>query len=126
MAAWNAVDIDALVALLTKDAVMTMPPERMRIPGASAIGDFFASVPLEGRLEEIQLLPTAANRQPALAACAPADDGTHRPYCLVVLEIDGDSISGIMGFPDPWLFEQCGIPSETPRSQRIRRSPGVA
>src|SRR5262245_23441063 len=42
MAAWNAVDIDALVALLTEQAVMTMPPERMRFAGARAIGDFFA------------------------------------------------------------------------------------
>jgi RNA polymerase sigma-70 factor (ECF subfamily) len=111
MAAWDAVDIDALVALLTEDAAMTMPPERMRVAGARAIGDFFAAVPQQGRLDEIRLLPTAANRQLALAGYAPVD-GRHRPYGLMVLEIDGDLISGIFGFPDPWLFEQCGLPSE--------------
>jgi RNA polymerase sigma-70 factor, ECF subfamily len=111
MAAWEAVDIDALVALLTEDAVMTMPPERMRIAGAAAIGAFFAAVPQEGRLGEIRLVPTAANRQPALAAYALAEDGTYRPYGLMVLTVDDDSISGIVGFPDPWLFERCGLPS---------------
>jgi RNA polymerase sigma-70 factor, ECF subfamily len=112
MAAWDAVDIDALVALLTEDAVMTMPPERMRIAGGPAIGDFFATVPLEGRLDRIQLLQTAFNRQPTLAAYALADNGTYRPYGLMVLEIERDHITGIVGFPDPWLFEQCGLPSE--------------
>jgi RNA polymerase sigma-70 factor (ECF subfamily) len=112
MAAWEAVDIDALVALLTDDAAMTMPPERMRIAPASAIGNFFAAVPQEGRLDEIRLVPTAANRQPALAAYALADGGKHRPYGLMVLQIEGDLISGIFGFPDPWLFEQCSLPSE--------------
>jgi RNA polymerase sigma-70 factor (ECF subfamily) len=112
MTAWDAVDIDALVALLTEDAVMTMPPERMSIAGAPAIGGFFATVPQEGRLDEIRLVPTAANRQPALAAYAPDEEGTHRPYGLMVLQIEGDLISGIVGFPDPWLFEQCGLPSE--------------
>ncbi len=112
MAAWDAVDIDALVALLTEDAVMTMPPERMRIAGAPAIGDFFAAVPQQGRLDEIRLLTTAANRQPALAAYALTDDGKHRPYGLMVLQIEDDLISGIVGFPDPWLFELCGLPSE--------------
>src|SRR5919201_249318 len=107
MAAWEAVDIDGLVALLTEDAVMTMPPERMRFAGARAIGEFFAAVPHEGRLDEIRLLPTAANRQPALAAYARGDDERHRPYGLMVLEIDGGLISGIFGFPDPWLFVQC-------------------
>jgi RNA polymerase sigma-70 factor, ECF subfamily len=112
MAAWEAVDIDALVALLTEEAVMTMPPERMRIAGGRAIGDFFATVPLEGRLDQIHLLPTAANRQPALAAYALADDGKRQPYGLMVFEMEGEQISGIVGFPDPWLFEQCGLPSE--------------
>jgi RNA polymerase sigma-70 factor (ECF subfamily) len=112
MAAWDAVDIDGLVALLTEDAVMTMPPEGMRVAGARAIGGFFASVPQDGRLDEIRLLPTAANRQPALAAYARADNGRHRPYGMMVLELENDRIAAIVGFPDPWLFEQCGLPAE--------------
>jgi RNA polymerase sigma-70 factor (ECF subfamily) len=112
MAAWDAVDIDGLVALLTKDALMTMPPERMRVVGSRAIGGFFSSVPHDGRLDEIRLVPTSANRQPALAAYSRGDDGTHRPYGLMVLQIESDLISSIVGFPDPWLFEQCGLPSE--------------
>jgi len=111
MAAWDAVDIDGLVSLLTEDALMTMPPERARVAGARAIGEFFATVPLYGRLDEIRLLPTAANRQPALAAYARGDDGKHRPYGLMVLQIE-HLVSGIAGFPDPWLFERCGLPSE--------------
>jgi RNA polymerase sigma-70 factor (ECF subfamily) len=112
MAAWDAVDIDGLVGLLTEDAAMTMPPEGMRVAGAREIGAFFATVPHEGRLDEIRLVPTAANRQPALAAYARGADGKHRPYGLMVLEVDGDLISGIVGFPDPWLFERCGLPAE--------------
>jgi RNA polymerase sigma-70 factor (ECF subfamily) len=111
MAAWEAVDIDALVALLTDDAVMTMPPERMRVSGARAIGHFFASVPLDGRLDEIRLMPTAANRQPALAAYALSGDGIHTPYGLMVMDVDGDQVAGIVGFPDPWLFEQLELPA---------------
>jgi RNA polymerase sigma-70 factor, ECF subfamily len=112
MAAWDAVDIDGLVSLLAEDVVMTMPPERMRVAGAREIGAFFATVPHEGRLDEIRLVPTAANRQPALAAYARGEDGKHRPYGLMLLEVDGGLISGIVGFPDPWLFERCGLPAE--------------
>jgi RNA polymerase sigma-70 factor, ECF subfamily len=112
MAAWEAVDIDGLVALLTEDAVMTMPPERMRIVGARAIGEFFGSVPQAGRLDEIRLVATSANRQPSLAAYARQEDGVQRPYGLMVLQSEGDLISGIVGFPDPWLFEQAGLPAE--------------
>lgn len=110
MAAWEAVDVDALVALLTDDAVMTMPPERMRVSGARAIGHFFGSVPLDGRLDEIRLLPTATNRQPALAAYALSGDGIHSPYGLMVMDVDRDKVAGIVGFPDPWLFEQLELP----------------
>jgi RNA polymerase sigma-70 factor, ECF subfamily len=111
MAAWDAVDVDRIVALLTEDAVMTMPPERMEIRGGPEIGAFFGSVPQDGRLDEIRLVPTATNRQPALAAYARGDDGKHHPYGLMVLQVDGRLISAIFGFPDPWLFELCGLPA---------------
>ncbi len=104
--------LDGLVALLTEDALMTMPPERMRVAGARAIGDFFGSVPQGGRLDEIRLVPTSANLQPVLAAYSRGDDGKHRPYGLMVLQTEGDLIAGIVGFPDPWLFEQCGLPPQ--------------
>jgi RNA polymerase sigma-70 factor (TIGR02960 family) len=112
MEAWNAVDIDGLVALLTEDAVMTMPPERMRVAGAQAIGDFFRLVPLDGRLDEIRLVPTSMNRQPTLAAYARAGDGKYRPYGLMVLQVGNGLVTSITGFPDPWLFAQAGLPNE--------------
>jgi len=108
MTAWDAIDIDGLVALLTEDALMVMPPERMQIAGAQAIGDFFASVPRDGRLDEILLVPTSTNRQPALAAYA-RDDGRYQPYGLMVLETENGHIRRIFGFPDPWLFARCGL-----------------
>jgi hypothetical protein len=30
----------------------------------------------------------------------------------MVLQIEDDLISAIIGFPDPWLFEQWGLPPE--------------
>jgi RNA polymerase sigma-70 factor (ECF subfamily) len=84
----------------------------MRVAGARAIGDFFGSVPQDGRLDEIRLLRTSVNLQPALAAYSRSEDGKHRPYGLMVLQVEGNRIAGIVGFPDPWLFEQCGLPPE--------------
>jgi RNA polymerase sigma-70 factor, ECF subfamily len=97
--------------------VKVVPPSpcgttRMRVAGARSIGDFFGSVPQDGRLDEIRLVPTSANRQPALAASSRDDDGRHRPYGMMVLRTEGDRISGIVGFPEPWLFERFGLPSE--------------
>ena len=81
-AAWQAVDIDALVQLLAADAVLTMPPEGARFEGAQAIGAFFGSVPLDGELQRIALVETRTNGQPALAAFA---DG--EPYGVMVFAI---------------------------------------
>ena len=47
-----------------------MPPEAQRFEGSAQIGAFFATAPLDGRLDRIQLVPTRANGQPALAAYA--------------------------------------------------------
>jgi RNA polymerase sigma-70 factor (ECF subfamily) len=112
--AWEAVDIDEIVALLADDALLTMPPESVRVQGAAEIGMFFASEPLAGRPDRIRLLPARANGQPALAAYAEDHTtGTHGAYGLMVFAIAGDKIAGITGFPQrPGLFERLGLLDE--------------
>ena len=113
--AWAAVDIEAMMRLLAPDALLTMPPEGARFAGAAAIGAFFGSVPLDGRLDRITLVAGRANGQPALAAYAedPAD-GIRRPYGVMVFACARDRIAGITGFPQPELFERLGLPEVAP------------
>jgi RNA polymerase sigma-70 factor, ECF subfamily len=112
--AWEAVDIERLTSLLAGDALMTMPPEQMRVAGPAAIGGFFATVPLGGRLDLIRLLPARANRQPVLAAYvqeSPAEPP--RAYGVMVFALAGERIAGITGFAgDPVLFTAFKLPTE--------------
>ena len=116
LAAWEAVDVDAIVDLLADDAVMTMPPEPLRVVGREAIGDFFRTVPAAGALEKIVLRPTRANGQPALAAYLESDTGGLEPYGVMVLALEGELVASITGFAgQPELFPQLGLPSTVER-----------
>jgi RNA polymerase sigma-70 factor, ECF subfamily len=111
--AWEAIDIEGLVALLREDAVMTMPPSPLIFHGRQAIGEFFSTVPAEGALDQIRLVPTRANGQPAVAAyLLDRDAGVHRGYGLMVLTVDGEEVAEITGFTDPSLFSLFGLPWE--------------
>jgi RNA polymerase sigma-70 factor (ECF subfamily) len=110
--AWESADLDALAALLTEDALLTMPPMPLWYRGAAAVAGFFGTVPAGGRLEQIRLVPTRANRTPALAAYMPGEDGVHRAYGMMVLRIEAGGIAEITGFADPRLFEAFGLPQE--------------
>ena len=111
--AWESVDIPRLVALMREDAVMTMPPDPAVFLGRQAIVDFFSTVPADGALDRLPLRPTRANGQPAVGAYYPdAEAGIYRPYGVMVLTLDGDSIAEITGCTDPSLFPLLGLPSE--------------
>jgi RNA polymerase sigma-70 factor (ECF subfamily) len=111
LAAWAAVDIEALVAVLSRDAVLTMPPEDVRIEGGAAVGEFFGSVPAEGRLDRIRLVETRANGQPALAAYMREDDESdHSAYGIMVVTIAGGRVAAITGFPGRDVFETFALP----------------
>jgi RNA polymerase sigma-70 factor (ECF subfamily) len=111
MAAWEAVDVDAIVALLADDAVMTMPPEPMRVAGTRAIGEFFRTVPAAGALERIRLVPTRANGPPAVAAYMDDDAGAFQAYGIMVFALEGDAVASITGFAGyPELFPALGLP----------------
>ena len=64
--AWERHDVDAVVAMLTDDARMTMPPWPSWYRGRDAIATFLRSWPLAHR-KRWQLLHTGANGQPAVA-----------------------------------------------------------
>lgn len=122
--AWAAADFDGIVALLTDDALLTMPPEAARFEGSAQIGSFFATVPLEGRLDRIRLVPTRANGQPALAAYADEHgDGVFDAYGVMVFALRGDRIDGITGFArQPALFTRLGLPTQPATTANRERS----
>jgi predicted DNA-binding protein (UPF0251 family) len=114
VAAWEAVDIKSLTALLAGDARMTMPPEPMQVVGPAEIGGFFATVPMDGRLDLIRLLPARANGQPTLAAYVQeSPDKPYRAYGIMVFAHERDRIGGITGFAGyPELFPIFDLPTE--------------
>jgi RNA polymerase sigma-70 factor (ECF subfamily) len=112
--AWDAVDIPGIMALLERDALLTMPPEGARIEGADAIASFFATEPLDGLLDRIKLVLMHANGQPGFAAYAQEESGgAYRAYGVMVFAIIGERIVGITGFPErPELFTRLGLSTE--------------
>jgi RNA polymerase sigma-70 factor (TIGR02960 family) len=109
--AFEAGDIAGVLALLTGDAVLTMPPEPLRYEGPDAIGGFLATVPAGGALERFRLVPTRANGQPAFG-CYLRDPHAPvaRAYGLMVLTLSGDRVAAITGFPDTSVFRCFGLP----------------
>jgi len=115
VAAWDAVDVDGLVALLAEDVVMAMPPFPEIHRGRRALHEFFSTVPAGGHLDEIRLVETRANRQPALAAYyRDPEDGALRSYGVMVLDFDGAAIASIAGFAFAELMPVFGLPAALP------------
>jgi len=110
-AAWHACDIPALVSVLAEDCLLTMPPAPLAYRGREAVGSFFATVPAGGDLTAIQLIPTRANEQPAVAAYL-RDGTTARAYGIMVLTVRAGLIGEITGFADPSLFSLFGLPQQ--------------
>jgi RNA polymerase sigma-70 factor (ECF subfamily) len=114
-AAFEAGDVDAIVALLSEDAHLTMPPTPLDYEGREAIARFLSTVPAGGALERFRLVPTRANGQPAFG-CYVRDPHTPvaHAYGLMVLTVAGDRIVAITGFPDTSVFRDFGLPRTLP------------
>ena len=92
--AFEAGDIDGVVALLTDDAWLRMPPEPHEYQGRAAIGAFLDNRAVR-RGAPLRLVPTRANGQPAFG-CYFLD----RPYGILVVTLEGDQISAMTWFAD--------------------------
>ena len=103
-------DINGVVALLTQDAWLTMPPEPWEYQGPTAIAAFIRNreLHLGARL---RLVPTRANSQPAFGCYLPSPEtDIARPRGLMVLTLVGDRISAITWFGDSSVFPSFGLP----------------
>jgi len=116
-------DVDGLVALLTDDAWLTMPPEPLEYQGRAAIAAFYRALRWWGG-RALRLLPARANGGPAFGAYLrePAGGAAHA-YGLVVLTLAGDGsgdaagegrIAAVTRFGDNALLPRFGLPLELP------------
>jgi RNA polymerase sigma-70 factor (ECF subfamily) len=113
--AFAADDIEGVVALLTDDAWLTMPPSPLEYQGLHAIAEFLGQVASWQKGRPRVLLPTRANTQPAFGAYrrdaqAPIAHATG----LIVLSLRGERVAAITQFLDNDLLSRFGLPRTAP------------
>jgi RNA polymerase sigma-70 factor (TIGR02960 family) len=108
--AFESGDVGSVVALLSEDARLTMPPEPVEYVGRPAIHRFFSTVPARGDLQRFKLVATRANSQPAFGCYLRTHEGPLRAYGLMVLTLSHDRVVAITGFPDTSVFSSFGLP----------------
>jgi RNA polymerase sigma-70 factor (TIGR02960 family) len=113
--AFESDDVERVVALLTDDASVTMPPEPLEYQGSTAIATF-----LQNRVDArggrgVRLVPTRANTQPAFGHYI---QDAHAPIArasgLLVLTLEGDRIAAITRFHDGGVLPYFGLPRTLP------------
>jgi len=120
--AYEIGDLDAFVALLTDDVLLTMPPIPLEYQGREVTTRFFATVAFrDGRT--FRLIETRANGQPAFGVY------TRDPHATVlhangvlVLELSGDRICAMTRF-DNSVLPAFGLPRTLPDEAAGRRQP---
>ena len=107
-------DIDGVVALLTDDALLTMPPQPLEYQGHEAISAFLRHR-AELRGAALRVVPTRANSQPAFGCYLPDPQAAiARPYGMIVVTLAGDAIAAITWFSDSGVFRHFGLPRTLP------------
>jgi RNA polymerase sigma-70 factor (ECF subfamily) len=108
-------DVEAVVALLTEDAWIRMPPEPQEYQGHDAIAAFLRSRLLWHGGGHVRLVATRANAQPAFAYyLREPQSGLARAVGILVLTLDGDRIAEITRFGDTCVLPYFGLPRTLP------------
>lgn len=112
VSAWESANLDALVALLTDDVFISMPPMPFEYEGRDLVASFCASIFGAGR--RFHLLRTRANCQPAFGAYLRAATGISHGVGLYVLTLTGGRIRAMTRFENnalPWFELPRSLPS---------------
>ena len=112
VAAWERADVDAIVAMLAREAAITMPPVPTWYQGREAVGEFLRGWPLAGTARS-RIVPIRANGQLAFGHYTwDADKEAFIPHAIHVHTLDGAEIAEITAFLTPEVFERFGLPDE--------------
>ncbi|MFF2427007.1 sigma-70 family RNA polymerase sigma factor [Streptomyces mirabilis] len=114
--AWESADLDALVALLTDDVFMSMPPMPFEYQGRDVVARFCASIFRADR--RFDLIPTRANGQPAFGAYLRAPNGISHGTGLYVLTLTGDRICAMTRFENS-VLPSFGLPRSLPHLPKL-------
>jgi RNA polymerase sigma-70 factor, ECF subfamily len=110
LAAFEAMDTDALKRTLREDALLQMPPFPEWFRGRETVGAFFATVYARGG--SFRFAPARANGQPAIGVYLRRNSDTHRYHHIAVLTMARDGIARVDAFQDPRLPGVFGLPAE--------------
>jgi RNA polymerase sigma-70 factor (TIGR02960 family) len=114
--AFTSSDIAGVIALLTEDALLTMPPEPLEYIGPDAITRFLNDR-WGPRLHErrARMVATRANGQPAFGYYTEdRQSPIGRFNGLIVLTLEGDRISALTRFADSGIAARFGLPRTLP------------
>jgi RNA polymerase sigma-70 factor (ECF subfamily) len=113
--AFETGDVDQVVALLTDDAWVTMPPEPFEYQGHDAIAAFLGHAFAARWQQRHRLVPTRANGQPAFGHYIPDPHaGIVRGVGVLVLTLEGERIAQITRFGGAGLLGSFGLPRTLP------------
>ena len=108
--AWEGGDIKRLIAMLTDDTVLSMPPHRMWLQGRAEVAAFLAARPLADTVRW-KVIPTRANGQLAFGHyMRDHDTGEFLAHSLTVVSLRGDRISHLTAFLDAEVVRSLGLP----------------
>jgi RNA polymerase sigma-70 factor, ECF subfamily len=117
--AWERADVDAVVATLTSDGAMTMPPLPTWYRGREAVGAFIESVVLK-ESRRWRLVPVRANGQLAFGKYIWDERrNTFAPHSISVLTLGEGGIAEITTFLDAELIPRFGLPEELEPSAHV-------
>ena len=109
--AWESADVDALVALLTDNVFIAMPPEPFGYEGRELVARYCARQFGAGR--RFDLVPARANGQPAFGAYLRGPDGSRHATSFYVLTLAGSHICGMTRF-EASVLPFFGLPRSLP------------
>lgn len=113
VAAWEAADSAALVAVLREDVALTMPPIPVWYGGRVDVKAFLDGTLFQGpQARRLKLMPAQVNGSPSFVAYSMDESGVHRAEALHILTIENGEISEINDYLsfDGKLFSKLGIP----------------